>query len=585
MNKAPERQGRSLVSVDVGSVNTRAQFFDIVEGRYRFLAAGVSPSTAGAPAFDVNVGVLDALGQLQEFLGRTLISQKELHISPENENGVGANAVTTTFSGGPALKVAVVGLLDEVSLGSVKKLVHSSYSRVVENFSLTDRRKPESIIDAICATLPDLIVLAGGTNRGASRSVVRLANYLALALKLIPEKERPQVLFVGNEHLQEEIDNLLGALTTLHHAANVRPSLDMEYLEPAKQKLADIYFNIQAGKLRGLHELRALAEGQFLPSASAFGRVVRFLGTVIDPPKGILGIDLGAANTTVASAFSGELQLRVFPELGMGSSLGGMITETHLSQIMRWIPFDLTEDAVLDYLYNKPLFPQTVPTTPEEMAIEQAAARQVMRLAIGKSLPLFPPEAIYPLPGTVPWFDRILVSGSTVARAPHQEQSLLMILDALQPVGIATIVLDQNNLASAVGASAQIDPLLAVQVLESNAFKNLGTVISPVGKARGGILMRIQMVRDGQKEPVIDIKEGSIQVIPLPPGKIADLYVQPLQNVNIGLGPGRGGWVRRVVGGAFGLIIDARGRPIQVPGAFNRRQETLQAWMDALGEF
>ena len=585
MNKAAERQGLSLVSVDVGSVNTRAQFFDSVQGRYRFLAAGEAPTTAGAPAFDVNVGVLEALDQLQSLLGRTLVPAQGLHISLENEDGVGANAVTTTFSGGQALKVIVVGLLGEFSLASANKLVNCAYCRVVESFSLNDRRKPEIIIDAICQTLPDLIVLAGGTNRGASRSVVRLANYLALALKLIPEQERPQILFVGNENLHEEIDNLLGALTRLHRAPNVRPGLDLEYLGPAKAKLGEIYFSIQAARLHGLQELRDLAKGKFLPSATAFGRVVRFLGTVIDPPKGVLGIDLGASNTTVASAFAGELQLHVFPDLGVGSSLGGMTAQTHLSQLMRWIPFDLSEDMVLDYLHNKPLIPQTLPTTPEELAIEQAAARQVMRLAIGKSLPMFPPSAIYPLPGTVPWFDRILVSGSAVARAPRPEQSLLMILDAVQPVGIATIILDQNNLVGAVGASAEIDPLLAVHVLESNAFMNLGTVISPVGRARGDLLLRVQMVRDGQKEPVVDIKAGGIQVLPLPVGKIADLYVQPMPNVNIGLGSGRGGWVRRVVGGAFGLIIDGRGRPVQVPAAINRRQETLKAWQDGLGSF
>jgi hypothetical protein len=127
--------------------------------------------------------------------------------------------------------------------------------------------------------------------------------------------------------------------------------------------------------------------------------------------------------------------------------------------------------------------------------------------------------------------------------------------------------------------------LLAVHVLESNAFMNLGTVISPVGRARGDLLLRVQMVRDGQKEPVVDIKAGGIQVLPLPVGKIADLYVQPMPNVNIGLGSGRGGWVRRVVGGAFGLIIDGRGRPVQVPAAINRRQETLKAWQDGLGSF
>ncbi len=584
MTKPSPAQSLSLISIEVGSVNTRAQFFDAVEGRYRFLAAGEAPSTIGAPAFDLNLGVLEALDQLQEFTGRTFLTDRGLLISRDNEDGIGANAVCTTFSGGPPLKVVTVGLLGEVSLESVNKLVHSSYCQVVESLSLNDRRRPESIVDAICQTLPDLVVVAGGTNRGASRSVVRLANYLALALNLIPEKQRPQVLFVGNENLQEEIDNLLGALSKLHHSPNIRPNLDQESLGPAMQALIAIYFDIQSRKLNGLEELRELSEGQILPAASALGRVVRFLSTVIDAPKGMLGIDLGASNTTVASAFAGELQLRVFPELGVGGSLPGMIAETHLPQIMRWLPYDLSDDFVLDYLHNKPLFARSLPTTPEELAIEQAAARQAMRLAIGKSLPLFPPDAIYPLPGTVPWFDRILVSGSAVARAPRLEQSLLMILDAIQPVGIVTVILDQNNLVNAVGASAEIDPLFAVHVLESNSFINLGTVISPVGNMRGNgnPLLRIQVVRDGEKEGVVEIREGGITAIPLPMGRAADIYIQPLQNVNIGLGPGRGGWVRRVVGGVFGLVIDARGRPVQVPTSLNRRQEALQAWQDAL---
>lgn len=577
-------QSLSLISIEVGSVSTRAQFFDSVEGRYRFLAAGEAPSTIGAPAFDLNFGVLESLEQLQEFTGRTFLRDGSVLISGDNEDGTGANAISTTFSGGPPIKVVTIGLLDEVSLDSVNKLVHSSYCQVVETLSLNDRRRPESIIDAICQTLPELVVIAGGTNRGASRSVVRLVNYLALALNLIPEKQRPQVLFVGNENLQEEIDNLLGALTKLHHNPNIRPNLDQESLGPAMQALNSIYFDIQSNKLNGLQELRDLAEGRLLPAASALGRVVRFLSTVIDPPKGMLGVDLGASSTTIASAFAGDLQLRVFPELGIGGGLPGMIAETHLPQIMRWLPYDLSEDTVLDYLHNKPMLARSLPASPEELAIEQAAARQVLRLAIGKSLPTFPPQAIYPLPGTVPWFDRILVSGSAVARAPRLEQSLLMILDAIQPVGIATVILDQNNLVNAVGASAEIEPLLAVHVLESNSFINLGTVISPVGNTRGNenSLLRIQMVRDGQNDGVVEIRAGSITTIPLPIGRMADVYVQPLQNVNIGLGPGRGGWVRRVVGGVFGLIIDARGRPIQVPSSFNRRQETLQMWANAL---
>jgi hypothetical protein len=164
------------------------------------------------------------------------------------------------------------------------------------------------------------------------------------------------------------------------------------------------------------------------------------------------------------------------------------------------------------------------------------------------------------------------------------EQSLLMILDAIQPVGIATVILDQNNLVNAVGATAEIDPVMAVHVLESNSFINLGTVISPVGnmRGRGNPLLRVQIVHEGEKEDVVEIREGTIKSIPLPPGRVVDIYVDPLQNVNIGLGRGRGGWVRRVAGGVFGLIIDARGRPIQVPSSLNRRQETLNSWQQEL---
>lgn len=582
MTESAPQASNSFVAIEVGSVNTRAQFFDAVEGRYRFVAGGEAPSTSGAPAHDLNLGVLEALTQLQSIIGRQIVNERGLMVAKGNSE-LGVNAVTATFSGGPALKIVTVGLLDAVSLQSVNNLVNSAYAKVVESLSLNDRRTPESIIDAICNNLPDLIVVAGGTNRGASRSVIRLANYLALALKLIPERSRPEILFVGNENLQEEIQGLLGPLTKVHLTANIRPSLDLENLGPAEAALSSIYFGIQGRKLGGLQQLNGLTGNNLMTSAHAFGRAVRFLSTVIDAPKGMLGIDLGASSTTVAAAFSGELRMRVFSDLGMGRGLSGMIAETHLQQIMRWLALDLDENRVLDYLYNKPLFPFTLPASEDEMAIEMAAARQVMRLAVGKSLPLFPANAIYPLAGTVPWFDRILVSGSTLGRNPRPELSLMMTIDAIQPVGIATIILDQNNLATTIGAGAGIDPLMAVQVLESNAFLNLGTVISPVGSPRSGsAVLRVQMVRDGQKENVVEIKEGGLSVMRLPMGKAADLYIQPLQNMNIGLGAGRGGWVRRVVGGAFGIIFDTRGRPVQVPTSFNRRQESLKLWEDAL---
>ncbi len=585
MSEHDSIKSSSLVSVDVGSINTRAHYFDSVEGNYRLLASGEAPSTTAAPVNDLNLGVLDALETIENITGHILLSERGLLISPDNETGQGANALTATFSGGPSIKVITIGLLEGISLQSLNHLVHSNYCQLAASFSLNSRRKPEELIDTISSSLADIILFAGGTNRGAARSVLRLANYLSLAINLLPENLQPEILFVGNENVRDEIEGLLGGQGKLHFAANIRPDLNAENIAPAAKVFEDLIEEVQERKTNGLYQLKNLSAQHFLPTANAFGRTIQFLSHVIDFPKGMLGIDLGATNTSVAAAFAGELNLKIYSELGMGRGMNKLLQETHLEQIKRWIPINIPDVEILNYLYNKALHPQMLPASENELAIEQAASRQVMRLAIGKSIPGFPTEAIYPLPGTVPWFDRILVSGSTLGKAPRYAQSLMMVLDAVQPVGIATIILDQGNIASALGAGAESNPLLSIQVLESNSFINLATVISPVTKAKKkGLILRLQMVRDGEKQPIVEIKAGDFISIPLPMGKAADIFIQPLQNMDIGLGPGNGGWVRRVVGGRFGIIVDARGRPIEMPADPQERIEQLLSWQQVLIE-
>ena len=581
MTERNAAQNSSLLALDIGSVNTRVKYFDLVEGSYRFLASGDTLSTIKPPGYDLNIGAVEVLSQIEELTGRSLFSEDGVFRSSDKyEDG---DTLISTFSAGPPLKVISLGLLDGVSLESVNKLVNASYCQVVESFSLNDRLRPEALIDAISGEHPDLILFAGGTDGGASRSIVRLANYLSLALKVLPKEKRPEVLFAGNESLHAEIESLLGAPSSVHFAANIRPSLEEERLGPASAKLSQLYFELQSKKVSGLNKIREVSGGHFLPTATAFGRTVRFLSKVIDYPKGILGVDIGASNTTIAAAFGGQLNLRVHHNIGMGRGLQTLLEEATLSQISRWLAIDVSDEDLLNYLYNKPLAAQSLPVSEQDLAIEQAAARQVMRLAIAKSLADFPEDAIYPLEGALPWFDRILLSGSVLTRAPNAVQSLMMALDAIQPVGISTIILDQNNLAAALGASAEINPLLTVQVLESNSFVNLGTVVSPVGQAASGSsILRIQIVSGGQKQAIVEVTQGQLKSIPIPMNTAVDVYIQPLQNINIGLGAGRGGWVRRVVGGKFGLLVDARGRPLELPSDAQLRIMTMAEWQHSV---
>ena len=159
-----------------------------------------------------------------------------------------------------------------------------------------------------------------------------------------------------------------------------------------------------------------------------------------------------------------------------------------------------------------------------------------------------------------------------------------MLLDGLQPTGVTTLVLDQNHIASALGAAAAVSPVLAVQILDSNSFLHLATVISPLGKSPPGTpILRLKITYESGHESSLEVKQGSIGVLPLPYGQVGRIQLQPLHRYDVGMGaPGRGGALR-VTGGTFGVIIDARGRPIILPEDRNTRREQMKNWLLSLG--
>jgi hypothetical protein len=84
-------------------------------------------------------------------------------------------------------------------------------------------------------------------------------------------------------------------------------------------------------------------------------------------------------------------------------------------------------------------------------------------------------------------------------------------------------------------------------------------------------------------ETVVDVKYGSLEVIPVPVAQAARLQVQPLHRFDVGMGgPGVGGKVE-VTGGAMGVVIDARGRPLALPADPARRVELVRKWLWTLG--
>ena len=575
----------SVLAIEIGTVSTRVILFDVVEGRYRFLGQGSVPTTMGAPTNDVSAGVKAALDKLHDITGRVLFNAEGQLIVPSQPNGSGVDACVATVSVGPPLKVVAIGLLADVSAESAKNLASTTYAHVVETMSLNDRRGTVARLDTILQIHPDLIIVAGGIEAGATKSVVDLLEAVGLACYLVPKEQRPEVLYAGNSALIKEVQESIGNLVNLHIAPNVRPSYESEQLTPSQPALAQIFRLVRSRQIRGIQEVDLWTGNHLMPAATAFGRTIRYISKeYASTHKGVLGIDVGASATTVASAFSGDLRLSIHPGLGLGENLPEILNLCSLDDIMRWIPVDVSDKYVRDYIYNKAVYPTSLPMTSDELATEQALACQAMLLAVKQARKSYPPDVAGSIPGLLPWFEPIIASGSVLTKAPTRSQALMMILNGLQPTGVTTIALDRNNLAVSLGAAARVTPLLTVQSLDATNFANLCTIISLVGNApQGTPILRVRMTGEEGVESEQEVKYGSLVIIKLPLGQAGTLHLTPLHRFDVGMGGlGRGGTVK-VIGGIMGVVIDACGRPLHLPPEPSKRRELLNNWLIATG--
>ena len=576
--------GNSILAVDVGAANTRAVMFDVVEGEYRFVASGTAPSTADAPFKDVSEGVRNAIVNLQTVLGKALLNGSRDLITPSQPNGSGVDAMVVTLSAGPTIRTVLVGLLKDVSLESARRLTESTYVRIVETIGLNDRRKPDQQLDSLLRVRPDLIVITGGTDGGASRSIKKLLEPIGLASFILPEEKVPAVLFAGNEKIAEEVKTLLGSFASfMHVSSNVRPSLETEDLEPAQRELAHMVINIRKRQLKGVDLLDLWSGGHLLPTAYAAGRMVRFLAKVYSAKKGILSVDLGASAAVISAGFKNKSTLSVYPQFGLGENLAGLLNYTSLEDILRWSPLDISEDTLRNYLYQKSLHPSTIAATKEDLVLSQAVSRQALYLAMKSARRDFPRSASNIKPTLTPLFDPIIAGGAALNDASRPGQGLLLLLDSLQPVGVSTVILDQNNLLPLLGAAAAQNNILPVQVIESGAFLSVGTVVAPVVSANYGTpILRAILTYENGAEARMDLKYGSLDTLPLSSGEAGKLAIQCLRGADVGFGPGRSGSIS-VTGGALGVVFDGRGRPLNLPADAVRRRELIKKWTWTLG--
>ncbi|MCK5119164.1 MAG: glutamate mutase L, partial [Candidatus Latescibacteria bacterium] len=225
-----------IIATDCGSTTTKAILIERKDDGYRQTFRGEAPTTVEAPFEDVTKGVLNAIQEVEELSGRTILDGERI-ITPA-KGDVGVDIYVSTSSAGGGLQMMVAGAVKTMTAESAERCALGAGAIVMDVMASNDGRLGHEKIERIRQLRPDMILLSGGTDGGTITHVVESAEYISAA------DPRPRLgigyqlplIYAGNKNAQERIEEILGEKTALSVAENIRPVLERENLMPARHK-------------------------------------------------------------------------------------------------------------------------------------------------------------------------------------------------------------------------------------------------------------------------------------------------------------------------------------------------------------
>ena len=593
--KEPQR----ILATDCGSTTTKAILIEKEDGAYRLKTRGEAPTTVEAPFDDVTIGACNAITEVEELSGRTLLKNGRV-VAPRGGDDTGVDLYLSTSSAGGGLQMMVTGVVRNMTAESAERAALGAGAIVMDVFSVDDGRKPHERISHIRHLRPDIVLLSGGIDGGTKIHVIEMAELLLAA------DPRPRfgsdfqlpVVYAGNIEVRDEVQRLLGKRMALKIVDNIRPELERENLGPAREQIHDVFLEHVMSHAPGYDTLMTWTQAPIMPTPAAVGNIVQ--ETARQRGIDVLAVDIGGATTDVFSVFSETFNRTVSANLGMSYSICNVLLEAGIANISRWLPFAIEDQEVLDRLRNKMIRPTTIPQTKEDLLVEHAVAREALRLAFNHHKMLavglkgvqmersiadtFNQTASGESLVSMMNLGLIVGSGGVLSHAPSRHQAALMMLDAYQPEGVTELAVDSIFMMPQLGVLASVHPEAAAQVFESDCLIYLGTTVAPIGRIKraGQVMAEFTIAMPDGRTETGTLNAGDLKVYPLGVDERAELIVNPVRPFDMGAGPGKE-MKTTVRGGVTGVILDGRGRPLQIPSNQAERMAAMKRWLKAMG--
>jgi len=601
-NRIPE-DIKVILATDCGSTTTKAILIEKHDGEYRLIVRGEAPTTVEAPFEDVTMGVLNAVGEVEELSGRKLLDENGKIISPAKD-GVGTDIYISTSSAGGGLQMMVAGVVRSMTAESAERAALGAGSIVMDVIASNDKRLPHEQIERIRRLRPDMILLSGGVDGGTTTHVVEIAELIAAAdpRPRLGSGYKLPVIYAGNVAARAAIKETLEKKTDLSVVDNLRPVLERENLLPAREEIHELFMEHVMAQAPGYSKLMSWCDAPIMPTPGAVGSIIKTIADLENIEA--VGVDIGGATTDIFSVFQGVFNRTVSANLGMSYSVSNVFAEAGLPNVMRWVPFEMDERDLRNRVKNKMIRPTTIPQSMQELIFEQAIAKEALRLAFvqHKSFATmlkgvqqqrtiadaFEQTTSGATLVNMMTLNMLIGSGGVLSHAPRRSQAALMMIDAFLPEGITRLAVDSIFMMPQLGMLAEVHKEAATEVFNKDCLIHLGTCVTPAGTVKGnkGPIMEYKIdLPDGPQSGTL--KYGQMKLFKLGMDEKTNLaqtvtaVFEPVRSCD--LGAGKGNKVEaKISGGVVGIILDGRGRPFIPPEDNATRVAKLKEWMTEL---
>ena len=354
--------------IDFGSTYTKLRAVGLDPPRV--LASGQGPSTATT---DVTVGMDFALADLEKRLGRL----------PDFD----VRLACSSAAGG--LRMVAVGLVRELTLKAARQAALGAGAKLVGSFA---QRLTRADVDDIAGCMPDIVLLAGGTDGGNSDVIVANAHALAQSPLDCP------VVVAGNRAVSDEV---AACLTRSGTPAIVTENVMAEFgrlnIEPAREAIRKV-FTERIVHAKGIDAAAERFDKVLMPTPAAVMEGARLLAEGCEDCPGLgplVVVDVGGATTDVHSVTDGEaaeggVVRRGLPEPYVKRTVEGDLGVRHNARsILQAAGVEaiaaraaLAPEQVVAMVNRCARDAARLPESEEERRLDAALARAATRLAV-----------------------------------------------------------------------------------------------------------------------------------------------------------------------------------------------------------